>query len=158
MKNRKLRNLVLAFLAAILVIGLVQTPVYAANPKCSTLYNAVKKKASSGAKKVTKKSTCTFLTSKYRKMLSDYYYATDGDDVYCVCIVKASSTSNAKKIKTQFDTILKSMKNDSYLTTSQKKVVKAAKTGRSGKYVWYISLSSSSSTNNKAVKALKAKL
>lgn len=159
-KNKKtLRRLLLVLVAVFVLAGAAETSVQAASsPTCKTLYNAVKSKASSGVKKTTKKSKCTFLTSKYRNYLKDFYYATDSDQVYVVCIVKADTTSHAKSIKTQFDTTLKSQKNNSYLSSSQKKVVKAAKTGRSGKYVWYISLSTSSSTNNKAVTALKAKL
>ena len=156
---KKSKKLVLVLLAAVMIIGLFQAPLEVQSAtKCSTLASAVKKKASSGFKKTSKKSTCSFLTSSYRKNVKDFYYATDSDQVYVVCIVRANSTANAKKIKTKFDSILKSQKNNSYLSSSQKKVVKAAKTGRSGTYVWYISLSSSSSTNTKAVSALKAKL
>lgn len=159
MKNKKIISLLVMFLTVVVLTGNVQIDAYAtSNPKCSTLYTAVKAKSPSGAKKLSRKTTCTFLTSKYRKCVTDFYYATDSDQVYCVCIVKADSTSNARKIKSQFDATLKSQKNNTYLSTSQKKVVKAAKTGRNGSYVWYISLSSSSTTNSKAVSALKAKL
>lgn len=158
-KFKKLKKIMIALLMVVMIAGMVEAPTYAASsPSCKTLYSAVKKKASSGVKKVTKKSKCTFLTSKYRSYLDDFYYATDSDQVYVVCIVKADTTAHAKKIKTKFDSLLESQKNNTYLTKTQKKVVKAAKTGRSGKYVWYISLSTSSSTNNSAVKALKAKL
>lgn len=138
-------------------VFVMETPVQAANPSCSDLYEAVKAKCADGAKKVSKKYSCTFLTSTYRKKVSSFYYATDSDQVYCVCIIKAKSSSDAKKIKSQFKQIYKDKKNDRYLSSSQKKVVKAARYGSSGKYAWYISMGTSSQ-NKKAEKALKKKL
>lgn len=138
-------------------VFVVETPVQAASPSCSDLYDAVKDKCADGAKKVSKKASCTFLTSTYRKKVSSFYYATDNDQVYCVCIVKAKSSSDARKIKAQFKQIYRDKKNDSYLSSSQKKVVRAAQYGSSGKYVWYISMGTSTQ-NKKAEKALKKKL
>ena len=159
MKGMKRKGwMVVLALCMALVIGF-QLPVQAASePSCSSLYDEVKAKCKTGAKKVTKKSSCTFLSYSYRKYVDDFYYATDSDQVYCVCIVKAGSKSEAKKIKSQFSATLKANKKNSYLSSSQKKVVKAAQVGYSGCYAWYISLSTSRSTNKSAVKALKKKL
>ena len=104
-----------------------------------------------------KKSKCTFLSYSYRKSVEDFYYATDSSQVYCVCIVKAGSTSDAKDIKKEFDSIKKEKKSDSYLKKDEKKLVKDARCGRSGSYVWYICLGSKSD-NKKAEKALKKAL
>lgn len=152
----KKRLMMICAMLLAFVFGL-ETPVQAASPSCSDLYDAVKGECASGAQKVSKKTSCTFLTSSYRKKVSSFYYATDNDQVYCVCIVKAKSSSDAKKIKSQFKQIYKGKKNDSYLSSSQKKVVKAARYGSSGKYAWYISMGTSSQ-NKKAEKALKKKL
>ena len=152
---KKRMMMICAMLLAFVFV--LETPVQAANPSCSALYDAVKGQCASGAKKVSKKTSCTFLTSTYRKKVSSFYYATDNDQVYCVCIVKTKSSSDAKKIKSQFKQIYKGKKNDSYLSSSQKKVVKAARYGSSGKYAWYISMGTSSQ-NKKAEKALKKKL
>lgn len=160
-RKRSLRrkSLFVVFALCMAVLMAVEAPVQAAaSPTCSSLYDEVKKKCSTGAKKVSKKSSCTFLGYSYRKKVTDFYYATDSDQVYCVCIVKADSKSNAKKIKKQFDEIKKSNQKNKYLSSSEKKVVKAAQVGYSGCYVWYVSLSSGSSANKKAVKALKKKL
>ncbi len=160
MEQKRSFKRILFVMAAVCMAFLlvVEAPVQAASPKCSTLYDEVKKKCSSGAKKVTKKSSCTFLGYSLRKKVKDFYYATDSDQIYCVCIVKAASKSDAKKIKKQFAEIKSGNKRNSYLSSSEKKVVKAAQVGYSGSYAWYISLSSSSSANRKAVKALKKKL
>lgn len=158
--KKKAKSLFLVLLAALMIVSLYQAPVEAAT-KCSTLASAVKSSSSTAKKgmaKTSKKSKLSFVTSSYRKYASDFYYATDSDQVYVVCIVRADTTSHAKKLLTKFNSTLSSQKNNSYLSSSQKKVVKAAQTGRSGKYVWYISVSSSSSTNKKAVTKLKAKL
>ncbi|MCC8073243.1 MAG: DUF4358 domain-containing protein [Clostridiales bacterium] len=158
---KKAIKVLACLLVCIMAFSAVYEPVEvsaASSPSCSTLYKAAKKQVSSGAKKVKKKSSCTFLTSSKRKLVKDFYYATDSKQIYCVCIVKCASSSDAKKIEKQFNTIKSSKTNDTYLTSSQKKVVKAAKVGRSGKYAWYISLATTSSANNKAVKAMKKKL
>lgn len=158
-RSLRKRSLFVVFAFCMAVLMAASSPIQAASsPTCSSLYDEVKKKCSTGAKKVSKKSSCTFLGYSYRKKVKDFYYATDSDQVYCVCIVKADSKSNAKKIKSQFDDIKKDNKSNKYLSSSEKKVVKAAQVGYSGCYAWYISLSSSSSTNKKAVKALKKKL
>lgn len=158
MRSARIKKHLVMICAMLLVfVMVVETPVHAASPSCSDLYDAVKDNCADGAKKVTKKYSCTFLTSTYRKKVSTFYYATDSDQVYCVCIVKAKSSSDAKKIKSQFKNIYKDKKNDSYLSSSQKKIVKAARYGSSGKYVWYISMGTSSQ-NKKAEKALKKKL
>lgn len=147
---------VIAFMLAIMFF--VQVPVEAADSvSCSNLYDALKEECESGAKEVTSKSTCTFLSYSYRKQVEDFYYATDSKQIYCVCIVKAESTSDAKNIKKQFDSIKKEKKNDNYLKKDEKKLVSGARCGRSGSYVWYICLGNSSS-NKKAEKALKKAL
>ena len=154
------KKLLIAVLAVLIAFGACSTPADAA-VKCSTLASTVKSSSSSAKKgmaKTTKKSKLSFVSSTYRKYADDFYYATDSDQVYVICIVKADTTAHAKKLLSKFNSTLSSQKNNSYLSSSQKKVVKAAKTGRSGKYVWYISLSSTSSVNTKAVTKLKAKL
>ena len=153
--KKKLAAVLACLLAALFI---VQVPVQAASSvSCSKLYDAVKGKCNKGAEKVSKKSKCTFLSYSYRKSVEDFYYATDSSQVYCVCIVKAGSTSDAKDIKKEFDVIKKEKKSDSYLKKDEKKLVKDARCGRSGSYVWYICLGSKSD-NKKAEKALKKAL
>lgn len=161
---------VIAMIMACLVLVLIApASVDAATPSCSALYNAVKGKCSDGAKKVQLKASgkkssetkrCTFVKSSYRKSVKDCYYATDSEQVYCVCIVRASSAATAKKIKKQFDATKKSNKESSYYygNSTSKKVVSAAQAGIKGKYVWYISLAKTSGANKKAVKALQKKI
>ena len=158
MKNRGKRKVIALVACVLALVFLVQLPVEAEETvSCSKLYGAVKEKCQDGAKKVYSKDKCTFLSYSYRKKAEDFYYATDSNQVYCVCIVKAESTSDAKDIKKQFDSIKKDKKNDRYLKKDEKKVVTGARTGRSGSYVWYICLGSSSG-NKKAEKALKKAL
>ena len=158
MNNRGKRRIFAVAACMLALVFLIQLPVEAKeNVSCSKLYDAVKEKCKDGDGKVTKKSKCNFLTYTYRKNVEDFYYATDSDQVYCVCIVRADSTSDAKDIKKQFDSTKKEKKNDRYLKKDEKKVVKGARTGRSGSYVWYICLGSSSA-NKKAEKTLKKAL
>ncbi len=158
MKNTK-KYISLA-VSMVLIITLLCSivPTAHAETSCSTLYGAVKKVCSSGAKKVSKKSTCTFVTYSNRKKVKDFYFAADNEQVYCVCIVNAGSKKNAKAIKNEFADTLKANKKDSYLDSDQKKIVRAGKVGYSGNYAWYVSLSDSSFTNMKAVRALKKKI
>ena len=125
---------------------------------CQLLYEAVAAEASDGVAMVTEKEECTFLTSKYRELLEDFYYATDPEQVYCVCILKADSEDSAQSIKEEFDDALLSMQNDMYLTTDEQKVAKTGVTGISGQYVWYISLSDDASVMSAAEDALVSKL
>ena len=150
----------MAIVACVLaVLFVVQAPaqVRASDVACSKLYEAVKGKCSSGAKKVSRMDRCTLLSYSYRNKVKDFYYAADSDQVYCVCIVRADGTSDAKAIKKEFDSVKKEKKNDSYLKSSEKKQVKTARCGRSGSYVWYICLGSKNG-NKKAEKALKEAL
>lgn len=145
--------LLVLILACILVL---EIPVSAA-VTCKDLYTPVKTACPAGAGKVSEKNNCTFLSYSLRKKVDDFYYACDSDQIYCVCIVKAGSTSDAKKIYDQFKTIQADKANDSYLKASEKKTVKAAKYGKSGNYAWYICLGSKTQNKN-AEKALKKKL
>ncbi len=159
---KRLKKILLVLLVAVLACEIVPVSAAAAskNPTCKTLYKAAKTKVSSGAKKVVKKSKCTFLTSKYRKYADDFYYAADSKGIYCVCIVKADTTAHARKIKTQFSDTLKSNKKSNYYysDSTAQKVISATQVGRSGKYVWYMAMSTSSKNNKNAVTALKKKL
>ena len=158
-KRKSGKSFILAVAACFMaVLFMVQLPVQAADSvSCSKLYDAVKEKCKTGAGKVSKVDKCTFLTYSYRKSVKDFYYAADGNQVYCVCIVKADGTKTAKEIKKEFDNIKKEKKNDSYLKSGEKKLVKGARCGRKDSYVWYICMGSKS-TNKKAEKALKEAL
>ena len=131
-------------------------PVMAKSVTCSDLNKAVSATKASGLKKVkaSKGDTCTFLSYSNQKKIDDFKYASDSQQVYVVCIIKAKSSSDAKTIKSQFESIKKDTSNSSYLSSKEKKIAKAAKYGSKGNYVWYLSLGSSSA-NKKAEKAIK---
>lgn len=158
MRNRGKSKIIAVIACMLALVFLIQFPVEAKSTvSCSKLYDAVKEECSDGADKVTGKSKCTFLSYSCRKKAEDFYYAADGDQVYCVCIVRTDGTKDAKTVKKQFDSIKKDKKKDRYLKKDEKKIVSGARVGRSGAYVWYICLGSSSS-NKKAEKALKKAL
>lgn len=156
--TKRLMSVTAFLLALVFVLWTpVQTAVAAESVSCKSLYTEVKKNCKKGAKKVKKLEKCTFLSRTLRKSVEDFYYASDDEQVYCVCIVRAKSSSDAKEIEKEFKAIKKEKSEDSYLEASEKKQVKTAQCGRSGSYVWYICLDSK--TNNKnAVKALKKAL
>lgn len=157
MKNtgKTIRKIMLVIACALAATLLVQLPAEAASSvSCKDLYAAAKGKCADGAKKVTEKSRCSLLTYSYRKNATDFYFASDADQVYCICIVKADSTAHAKEIKKEFVNVKKAKKNDNYLKADEKKIVKNARCGRSGDYVWYICMGSASENKN-AEKALK---
>ena len=157
MKNteKSIRKIMFVIACALAATLFVQLPAEAASSvSCKDLYDAAKGKCESGVKKVTEKSRCSLLTYSYRKNAKDFYFAADGSQVYCICIVKADSTAHAKEIKKEFVNVKKAKKNDNYLKADEKKIVKNARCGRSGSYVWYICMGSSSDNKN-AEKALK---
>lgn len=146
----------LACLLALLMC--LELPVQAAaNASCKALYTAAAKECKTGVKKVTKQKNCTFLSYSLRKNVKDFYYATDSNQIYCVCIVKADSTSAAKDMLKEFNDSKKEKSASTYLSAAEKKQAKTTRCGRSGSYVWYLCLGTS--TNNKnAEKALKKAL
>ena len=77
-----------------------------ASVSCSDLNDAVYATKASGLKKMKASKTCTFLSYSNRKKVDDFAYASDSKQIYVVCIVKAGSSSDAKKIKSQFDNLL----------------------------------------------------
>lgn len=156
--GKSIRKIVLMVACVLAAALFVQLPAEAASSvSCKDLYEAAKDQCKTGAKKVQEKSRCSLLTYSYRKYAKDFYFASDGSQVYCICIVKADSTAHAKEIKKEFDNVKKAKKKDSYLKSDEKKIVKNARCGRSGDYVWYICMGSSSE-NKHAEKALKKAL
>ena len=125
-----------------------------ASVSCSDLNDAVYATKASGLKKMKASKTCTFLSYSNRKKVDDFAYASDSKQIYVVCIVKAGSSSDAKKIKSQFDSNKKDAVNNSYISSAERKIAKSARYGSKGNYVWYLSLGSSSA-NKKAEKAVK---
>ncbi|MCD8211554.1 MAG: DUF4358 domain-containing protein [Oscillospiraceae bacterium] len=122
---------------------------------CLELYLAAGEEAQEGLDQIVEKQECTLITQKYWDLLDDFFYATDDEQVYCICIVRATDTEAAETVRDLFDDQLASMENDSYLTTDQQEVVQAARVGSDGQYVWYISLSSSSADNQNAENVIK---
>ena len=162
---KKIKKLLALLLAIVVLFTVFESPitVQAKNVKCSTLYSAVKSSCSTGAKKVKKQSKCSFLPKIYRKKISDFYYATDSKQAYCVCIVKVKNSKDVKRVVNRFNSIKKSNQQEikSYpkgYSNTEKKVIKSANVGNKGNYVWYIALGTSSSANNKCATALKKKL
>ena len=125
---------------------------------CALLYEAAAAQAADGAAQLTARESCTFVSGSRRDTLADYYYASDSEQVYCVCIVEAPSEDAAAEILQEFNDTLEATQHDSYLTTDEQKVVKAARTGRSGCYVWYLSLSADSAVVQAAEAALRSSI
>ena len=162
---KKIKKLLALLLATVVLLTVFEGPmtVQAKNVKCSTLYSAVKSSCSSGAKKVRKQSKCSFVTRSYQKKISDFYYATDSKQAYCVCIVKVKNSKDVKRFTSRFNLVKKSnlreIKNyPKNYSNTEKKVVSSANVGSKGNYVWYIALGTSSSANSKCATALKKKL
>lgn len=141
-------------LSMFLMLSMLLPVAAKASVSCSDLNDAVAATKASGLKKMKASDTCTFLSYSNRKKVDDFAYASDSKQIYVVCIVKADNSSDAKKIKSQFDSNKKDAVNNTYLSSAERKIAKSARYGSKGNYVWYLSLGSSSA-NKKAEKALK---
>ena len=141
-------------LTILLILAMILPVAAKAGVSCSDLNEAVFATKASGLKKLEASNSCTFLSYSNRKKAEDSAYASDSKLIYVVCIVKADSSSSVKKIKSQFKTNKEDAVNNSYLSSSERKIAKSARYGSKGKYVWYLSLGSSSA-NKKAEKAIK---
>lgn len=154
-------------LAFIMVFGtLLQTPVFvnAASASCKTLCQAVLKETGGGDKlKFQSKKPEDFggFTVADREKVSSVMYVCDEKEAYAVCVVKASSNTNASDLLKSLKSYKSNNSSSDYLSdysSEEQKVFKSAVCGKKGKYVWYIAMSSKKSVNKNGQTALKEKL
>ena len=87
-------------------------------------------------------------------------YVFDEKEAVSLCVMKAGSSSDAKKLASAMKSYKKSNTSSDYLSDyskTEQKMFKSAIYGRKGSYVWYICMGSSSENKN-AEKALKKAL
>lgn len=101
------------------------------------------------------------ISFRHNKKIQSMYYVSDDKTVYNVCVAKAKTTADAKKVYKAFADYKKARLNNEYFKTdyteAEQKIMKNAIYGRQGKYVWYISMSSVKK-NQAGEKALKKEL
>ncbi|MDD5949166.1 MAG: hypothetical protein PUC39_05510 [Lachnospiraceae bacterium] len=150
---------------ALLVSAFSQIPVKAGSTvSCKSLCNtALKATGNSSKLKYMSSSSSDFGALSYsdRKKVKSIQYVFDTKEVYSLCVMEASNTSDAKALASVLKNYKKRNCKSDYLSdysSTEKKVFKNAVYGRKGNYVWYISMSSDKSKNKKGQTALKKKL
>lgn len=101
------------------------------------------------------------ISYKYNKKVSSFFFVTSDNTAYTICVAKAKSVNDAKKIynafsKYKYDKIHGTYFKTDYTKTEQS-IIQNAIYGRKGKYIWYISMASKKKNLN-GEKALKKKL
>lgn len=154
-----------AFLLAVtLFAGVLQMPVLtgaATKVTCKSLCKAALDETGGSSKleyQTTKKDGFSGFTVSDSKKVSSLAYLCDAKDVYAICVVKATSKSNATKLLNSLKAYKKQNSDSDYLSdysSDEQKVFKNAICGKKGKYVWYIAMSTSKSVNQKGQKKIK---
>lgn len=161
------KNAAALLMALIMILGaLVQAPVYvqAASVRCKSLCQTVLKETGGESHlKFQSKKAADFggFTVADRKKVSSIMYVCDEKEAYAVCVVKASSNSDAADLLKSMKSYKSNNSSSDYLSdysSDEQKVFKNAICGKKGKYVWYIAMSTKKSVNKNGQTALKEKL
>lgn len=154
-----------AFLTALaLFAGVLQMPVLtqaASKTTCKSLCKAALDETGGSSKlkyQTTKKDGFSGFRVSDSKKVSSLVYLCDEKEVYAICVVKATSKSNASKLLESMKTFREQNSGSDYLSdysASEQKVFKNAVCGKKGKYVWYIAMSEKKSVNKKGQTKIK---
>lgn len=151
-------------LVAALFAGVLQMPVLtqaASKTTCKSLAKAALEETGGSSKlkyQTTKKDGFSGFTVSDSKKVSSLVYLCDAKEVYALCVVKATSKSNASKLLNSLKAYKKQNSSSDYLSdysSTEQKVFKNAVCGKKGKYVWYIAMSTSTSVNRKGQTEIK---
>ena len=101
------------------------------------------------------------LSYSNRKLVKEIKYVFDEKEAVSLCVMKAGSSSDAKKLASAMKSYKKSNTSSDYLSDyskTEQKMFKSAIYGRKGSYVWYICMSTDKSVNKKGQSAIKKTL
>ena len=143
--------------------GFASQTVLASTQKsvCKTLCGkALKATGGSSKLKYSSESTLDFggLPLSAGKKVESISYVCDSKEVYSLCVMKAKSAKDAKKLLKAMKKYKKSNCSSNYLSdysAEERKVFQNAIYGKKGSYVWYIAMSGNKSNNIKGQSALK---